>query len=123
MDFSFSLSLLFDLALLIVLGSFIFGGVRKGTTYAFLSLLVLCISFPLACYLFPHFAGLFAQKTTERILNDTVAFATVLVSLYLLMILLLWGILAACKGLPQKELPWRRGLKLVKSPYLPLSPR
>ena len=97
MDFSFSLSLLFDLVLLIVVGCFIFGGVRKGTIPAFLSLVILCISYPLACFLFPHVAGLFTEKTTERILNDTVAFGSVLVSLYLLMILLLWALLAACK--------------------------
>jgi uncharacterized membrane protein required for colicin V production len=97
MDFSFSLSLLFDLVLLVVVGCFIFGGVRKGTIPAFLSLVILCISYPLACYLFPPVAGLFAETTTERILNDTVAFGTVLVSLYLLMVLLLWGILATCK--------------------------
>jgi len=93
----FSLSLLFDLVLLIVVGCFIFGGVRKGTISTFLSLVILCIAYPLACFLFPGIASLFEQKTTERILNDTVAFATVLVCLYLLMILLVWGILAACK--------------------------
>lgn len=93
----FSLSLLFDLVLLIVVGCFIFGGVRKGTVSTFLSLVILCIAYPLGCYLFPHVAGLFDQKTTDRILNDTVAFGTVLVCLYLLMVLLLWAILATCK--------------------------
>jgi uncharacterized membrane protein required for colicin V production len=51
----------------------------------------------LACFLFPRIASLFDQKTTERILNDTVAFATVLVCLYLLIMLLVWGILGGCK--------------------------
>jgi uncharacterized membrane protein required for colicin V production len=97
MELSFSLSSLFDLVLLIVVGCFIFGGARKGTIPTFLSFVILCISYPLACFLFPGVTSLFEQKTTERILNDTVAFATVLVSLYLLMILLVWGILAACK--------------------------
>ena len=97
MDLSFSLSLLFDLALLIVVGCFIYGGVRKGTIPTFLSFIILCSSYPLTCLLFPHVASLFAQKTTERILNDTVAFATFLVSLYLFMIFLLWVILATCK--------------------------
>ena len=96
MDVSFSLSLLFDLLLLVVIGCFIYGGARKGTIPTFLSFVILCASYPLACFLFPHVASLFAQKTTERILNDTVAYATVLVSLYLLMVLLLWAILALC---------------------------
>jgi len=97
MDLSFSLSLLFDLVLLIVVASFIFGGVRKGTIPTFLSFIILCIAYPLACFLFPRVASLFDQKTTERILNDTVAFATVLVCLYLFIVLLVWGILAGCK--------------------------
>jgi uncharacterized membrane protein required for colicin V production len=97
MEFSFNLSLLFDLVLLIVVGCFIFGGSRKGTIPTFLSFIILCIAYPLACFLFPRVASLFDQKTTERILNDTVAFATVLVCLYLLIILLVWGILAGCK--------------------------
>ena len=97
MEFSFSLSLLFDLFLLIVVGCFIFGGSRKGTIPTFLSFIILCIAYPLACFLFPRVASLFDQQTTERILNDTVAFATVLVCLYLLIILLFWGILAGCK--------------------------
>ena len=97
MDLSLSLSLLFDLVLLIVVGCFVFGGARKGTIPTFLSFVILCIAYPLACFLFPPVASLFDQKTTERILNDTVAFATVLVCLYLLIILLIWGILAGCK--------------------------
>jgi uncharacterized membrane protein required for colicin V production len=97
MDLFFSLSLLFDLVLLFVVGCFIYGGIRKGTIPTFLSFVILCIGYPLACLLFPQVASLFDQKTTERILKDTVAFATVLVCLYLLMILLVWGILAACK--------------------------
>ena len=97
MDLFFSLSLLFDLVLLFVVGCFIYGGMRKGTLPTFLSFVILCIAYPLACLLFPQVASLFDQKTTERLLKDTVAFATVLVCLYLLMILLVWGILAACK--------------------------
>ena len=86
MELSFSLSLLFDLVLLCVIGGFIFAGARKGTIPTFLSFIILCIAYPLACFLFPKGASLFDQKTTERMLNDTVAFATVLVCLYLLMI-------------------------------------
>jgi uncharacterized membrane protein required for colicin V production len=97
MELSFVLSLLFDLVLLIVVGCFIYGGVRKGTIPTFLSFVILCISYPLACLLFPQVASLFDPKTTERLLKDTVAFTTVLVCFYLLMILLVWGILAGCK--------------------------
>ena len=109
MELSFSLSLLFDLVLLIVVGCFIFGGARKGTIPTFLSFITLCIAYPLACFLFPKVTSLFDQKTSERILNDTVAFATVLVCLYLLMILLFWGILAACKRFYQDSADYLAG--------------
>jgi membrane protein required for colicin V production len=90
-----NLSLIFDFALLLVAGYFIFRGARSGVVNCLFSLIALLIAFPIACYAFPLFAALLPREITERLLDDTIAFATTLIALYFLTLFLIWGILKA----------------------------
>ena len=96
MDF-LDLSLIFDIVLLIIVGYFIFRGAKKGAVRFLFSFVALCVAFPITCYFFPHLASLFPQEVTKRILGDTIAFATALVVLYCLTLILIWVILEAFK--------------------------
>jgi len=96
-----NLSLIFDFALLLVAGYFIFRGARSGVVNCLFSLVALFIAFPLACYAFPLFAALLPREITKRLLDDTIAFATTLSALYFLTLILIWGILKACKKFRQ----------------------
>jgi len=91
------LSLTFDFSLVIIVGYFVFRGTKKGAVSCLFSLVALCIAFPIACYFFPLFASLFPQEVTQRILGDTIAFATTLISFYFLTLILIWTILKAFK--------------------------
>jgi membrane protein required for colicin V production len=91
------LSLLFDFFLFIIVGYFIFRGAKSGAVSCLFSLLALCIAFPITCYFFPLLATLFPQKVTRRILGDSIAFATTLIGLYFLTLILIWAILKAFK--------------------------
>ncbi len=97
MNFFLDISIIFDLFLLIIIGYFIFLGVRKGTVSYLFSLIALLIAYPTACYLYPFFASLFPQKATERILGDAIAFAVTLSCLYFLTLILIWAILETFK--------------------------
>jgi len=90
-----NLSLIFDFALLLVAGYFIFRGARSGVVSCLFSLIALFIAFPIASYAFPLFAALLPREITERLLDDTIAFATTLIALYFLTLFLIWGILKA----------------------------
>lgn len=91
------LSLILDIFLLIIVGYFIFRGTKSGTVSCLFSLLALCMAFPTACYFFPLLATLFPQKVANRILVDSVAFATILIAFYFLTLVLIWAILKAFK--------------------------
>jgi membrane protein required for colicin V production len=93
----FNLSLILDLSLVIVFVYCLISGAQRGTQRCVFSLVALCSAYPIACYVFPLFASLFPQKVGERILTDTVAFTTLLISFYFLVFFLLWAMLAALK--------------------------
>ena len=93
----FTLSLILDLSLVIAFFYCLIGGGQRGTQRCVFSLVALCSAYPIACYVFPLFASLFPREVGERIRTDTVAFTTLLVSLYFLVFFLLWATLAALK--------------------------
>lgn len=97
----FNLSLILDLALVIVFVYCLISGAQRGTQRCVFSLVALCSAYPITCYIFPLFASLFSQKVAERILTDMVAFTTFLVSCYFLVFFLLWAILAVFKKFRQ----------------------
>lgn len=90
-------SFIFDFFLFIIVGYCIFRGTKKGAVSCLFSIVALFIAFPIACYFFPLFASVFPQKVANRILGDTVAFATTLIALYFLTLILIWTILKAGK--------------------------
>jgi len=93
----FNLALILDLSLVIVFVYCLISGFQRGTQRCVFSLVALCSAYPITCYVFPLFASLFSQKVAGRILTDTVAFTTLLVSFYFLVFFLLWATLAALK--------------------------
>lgn len=97
MNLFLDLSLIVDLFLLIIVACFLFLGTRKGTVSCLFSLMALLMAYPTACYLFPLFSSLFTQKATDRISDDAIAFAIILVFLYFCMLLLIWAVLELCK--------------------------
>lgn len=94
---TFNLSLILDLSLIIIFLYCVVTSARRGTERCVFSLVALCSSYPITCYVFPLFASLFSRKVAERILTDTITFATLLVFFYFLVFFLLRVILAALK--------------------------
>ena len=93
----FDRSLVFDLLLVLVAGYLIVSSVRKGSVATFFSLLILCSTYPITCYLFPLLASFFPPPVTERLLGDAIAFAALMSAVYFLVLLLTWAILALLK--------------------------
>lgn len=97
MSIPFDQSMILDFLLLCVAGYLLFGSVRKGCVPTFYSLLALCLSYPIACYLFPLLASCFRPPVTARILGDAVAFAALMAAIYFLGLLLFWALLTLAK--------------------------
>jgi membrane protein required for colicin V production len=94
-----TLSLVYDMVLIIIVGYFVFRGARKGALSYFYSLVALVCAYPLACFLFPFLISFFPQKVAQRMQGDAIAFATILMLLYLLIVALFWGLLSALNKL------------------------
>ena len=94
MDF-LDLSLIFDLLLFIIVGYFIYRGAKKGVVSYLFSLLALLMAFPITCYLFPLITSLFSEDIGKRFLSDAIAFATTLVILYFITLILIWALIKA----------------------------
>lgn len=97
MQIPFDQSMILDFLLLCVAGYLVFSSVRKGCVPTFYSLLALCLSYPIACYLFPLFASSFRPPVTGRILGDGVAFAAFMAAIYFLVLLLFWALFTLVK--------------------------
>ena len=89
MDF-LDLSLVFDLLLVTIVGCFVYWGAKKGAVSYLFSLLALLMVFPFACYFFPLVTSLFSEDVAKRFLSDVIAFATTLIILYFITLILIW---------------------------------
>jgi uncharacterized membrane protein required for colicin V production len=97
MQIPFDPSMIIDFLLLCVAGYLVFSSARKGCVPTFYSFLSLCLSYPIACYLFPLLASFFQPPVTARILGDAVAFAAFVAAIYFLVLLLFWAVLNLLK--------------------------
>jgi len=93
------LSLIFDLVLVLIVGYFIFRGTRKGILSYFYSLFALVAAYPLACFIFPFLLSFLPRDVAQRMQGDVIAFGTVLVVLYLVIIALCWVLFSALNRL------------------------
>ena len=97
MQIPFDQSMILDFLLLCVAGYLVISSVRRGCVPTFYSLLALCLSYPIDCYLFPLLASWFSPPVAGRILGDAIAFAALMGAVYFLLLLLFWAVLTLAK--------------------------
>ena len=66
MQIPFDQSMIVDFLLLCVAGYLVFSSVRRGCVPTFYSLLALCLSYPIDCYLFPLLASRFSPPVAVK---------------------------------------------------------